>query len=122
MTPTADETNEAERFPTKVEELLGFVVRHVASELGVERCPPPLEESLRVYTRAVIAATRTEHEHPTPVVHASDFPTTIVADKPEYRATLPTEPPAVDYSDPPQRRVGQSLVPTNRGFPRRVEP
>lgn len=91
---------QAEELPDHVEELLGFLRRHLASELGEPDCPAPLAESLRVYTRAVIAATRDAHEHLIPVVEVdSDQPRPS-----EYaRPTLPTEPP-VSYDDKPPRR------------------
>lgn len=99
---------QAEELPDHVEELLGFLRRHLASELGEPDCPAPLAESLRVYTRAVIAATRDAHEHLTPVVEVdSDQPRPS-----EYaRPTLPTVPPG----------VSRSIVPTRRGFPRPVD-
>lgn len=109
--------NKAEEFPAKVEELLGYVLRHVASELGVDECPAPLEESLRIYTRAVQAACRDQHEHTTPLVHVdadhSGDVNEMVTRSPSViaRSTLPTEPP-VSYEDPPQ--TGR----TSRGFPR----
>jgi hypothetical protein len=97
---------EAEGFPEEIEELLGFVLRHLASELKVSECPTPLEESLRIFTRAAIQADRNLHEHPTPVVddpslHFGDrltFSQTVdtSAGKHDSRPTLPTVPPGVE--------------------------
>ncbi len=111
---------EADELPESIEELLGFVLRHLASELRVDECPAPLAESLRTYTRAVMAAERAAHEHPTPVVEVCDRDVAVEdagGEQPgnnrpsEYaRPTLPTEPP-VSYDDPPN--TGR----TSRGFP-----
>ena len=87
--------------PESIEALLGFVLRHVASELNADECPAPLAESLRVYTRAVMAAERESHEHPTPAVHVDRDHSADAGNMVHRRPTLPTVPPGVE---PPTAR------------------
>jgi hypothetical protein len=100
-----------------------LLCNHLASLLGVDDIDAPLRRSLTLYTQSVIAR---EHarpsQHPTPIVDVCDrvvtaSPTTggqSGDNRPsEYaRPTLPTDPPGVDYSDPPV--TGR----TSKGFPR----
>lgn len=109
----------AQELPEDIEELLGYVLRHLASELRVDECPAPLAESLRTYTRAVMRADRDLHEHPTPLVNVENRTTPRVqisnagTETHEAQPTLPTEPPpGVSFDDPPA--TGR----TSRGFPR----